>query len=210
MSRDDGELLQAWRAGDRGAGRALFDRHFAGVHRFFHNKVASGVDDLVQQTFLACTESRDGYRGDASFRAWLFGIANNVLRMHLRARYGITEPRAQSIHDVGPSPSAVVAAKAEQRLLLEGLRRIPLDYQVVLELHFWEQLSGSEIAAALGIPEGTVRTRLRRGRIALAEQVRQLAASPAESQSTLDGLDGWARGIRAQLGPLEPEGGGGG
>jgi RNA polymerase sigma factor (sigma-70 family) len=207
MASEDHELLRAWRAGDRKAGRALFDRHFAGVHRFFHNKVASGVDDLVQQTFLACTESRDGYRGDASFRAWLFGIANNVLRMHLRVRYGSSEPHEQSVHDLGPSPSAVVAAKAEQHLLLEGLRRIPLDYQVVLELHFWEQLSGSEIAAALDIPEGTVRTRLRRGRIALAEQVHRLAASPAELRSTLDGLDGWVREIRAGLGSLEPEGG---
>ncbi|MBC8068279.1 MAG: sigma-70 family RNA polymerase sigma factor, partial [Deltaproteobacteria bacterium] len=175
----DAELLEAWRGGDRTAGRALFDRHFAKIHRFFHNKVSVGVDDLVQQTFLACTESRDGYRGEASFRAWLFGIAHNVLRMHLRGKHGDFDPSLHSVCDLGPSPSAMVMARAEQRLLLEGLRRIPLDYQVVLELHFWEHMSGSEIAAALAIPEGTVRTRLRRGRIVLGEQVQALAAEPA-------------------------------
>jgi RNA polymerase sigma-70 factor (ECF subfamily) len=201
----DAELLEAWRAGDRRAGRELFDRHFAKIHRFFHNKVATGVDDLVQQTFLACTESRDGYRGDSSFRAWLFGIANNVLRMHLRAKHGQIDGSMQSVCDLGPSPSALVMARAEQRLLLEGLRRIPLDYQIVLELHFWEHMSGSEIADALAIPEGTVRTRLRRGRIALTEQVRGLAAAPAEVTSTLDGLDRWAASIREQIGARRAE-----
>ncbi len=196
---DDASLLAAWRAGDRRAGRALVDRHFAAIHRFFHNKVAVGVEDLVQQTFLACTEARSGFRGEGNFRAWLFGIANNVLRMHLRAKHGDPDPATQSIHDLGPSPSAVALARSEQRLLLEALRRIPLDYQVALELHFWEELSGSEIAETLGIPEGTVRTRLRRGRLALAEQVRRLATDPLEATATLEDLDAWVRAIREQL-----------
>lgn len=203
---DDASLLAAWREGDRRAGRVLVDRHFPAIHRFFHNKVATGVEDLVQQTFLACTESRAGFRGEGKFRAWLFGIANNVLRMHLRAKHGDPDLETKSVHDLGPSPSAIVAARSEQRLLLEGLRRIPIDYQVALELHFWEELSGSEIAETLGIPEGTVRTRLRRGRIALAEQVRLLAESPAEATATVDGLDGWVRGIREQLARVPGDG----
>jgi RNA polymerase sigma-70 factor (ECF subfamily) len=196
---EDASLLAAWREGDRGAGRILVDRHFPTIHRFFHNKVSVGVEDLVQQTFLACTESRHGFRGEGNFRAWLFGIANNVLRMHLRSKHGDPDLSTQSVYDLAPSPSAVVAARSEQRLLLEALRRIPLDYQVALELHFWEELSGSEIAETLGIPEGTVRTRLRRGRLALAEQVRRLAESGSEATSTLDGLDDWVRLIREQL-----------
>jgi RNA polymerase sigma factor (sigma-70 family) len=156
----------------------------------------------VQQTFLACTESRDRYRGEASFRAWLFGVAHNVLLMHLRAKHADPDPATRSIHDLGPTPSAVVVARAEQRLLLEGLRRIPLDYQIALELHFWEQMSGSEIAEALGVPEGTVRSRIRRGRLALAEQIQALAESPALAVSTCDGLDEWARSIRDRIDAL--------
>lgn len=201
----DGELLDAWRAGDRRAGRTLVERHFAAIHRFFHNKVSVGVEDLVQQTFLACTESRERFRGEGSFRGWLFGIANNILMMHFRKKHGETDSAIESAFDLGPSPSSVLVAKAEERLMLEGLRRIPLDYQIALELHFWEHMTGPEIAEVLGIPEATVRARLRRGRLALGEQVKALASSPAEVHSTLDRLEDWAVSIRAQVGGIRPE-----
>ena len=200
----DAELLATWRAGDRRAGRALFDRHFESIHRFFHNKVANAVDDLVQQTFLACTESHHTFRAEASFRSWLFGIAHNVLRMHLRKHHGVEDLSLVSVCDLGPSPASIVAAREDERLLLEALRRIPLDYQVALELFFWEEMSGSEIANALGVPEGTVRTRIRRGRIALEEHVRALASSPAAATSTCERLDAWAHAIRARLGIDSP------
>jgi RNA polymerase sigma factor (sigma-70 family) len=203
----DAELLDAWRAGDRSAGRQLVDRHFHSIHRFFHNKVSSGVDDLVQQTFLACTEGRASYRGEASFRGWLFGIAHNVLRMHIRAKHGETDSSMKSAFDLGPSPSAVMVAKAEERLMLEGLRRIPLDYQVALELFFWEHMTGPEIAQVLGVPEGTVRTRLRRGRLALEEQVKLLASSPTDASSTIDRIDDWAASIRARVEGMRPPAG---
>lgn len=192
----DHELLDAWRSGDRRAGRMLFDRYFPAIHRFFNNKVTIGVDDLVQQTFLACTEGRERFRGEGSFRSWLFGIAHNVLLTHLRARYGEHDSALKSAFDLGPSPSNVLADKAEQRLLLEGLRRIPLDAQIVLELRFWEHMTGPEIAEVLGIPVGTVRTRLRRGQIELERQLKRLASTAALAESTLDRMEEWAASIR--------------
>jgi hypothetical protein len=66
----DAELLEAWGAGDKAAGEALFDRHFEAIYRFFQNKVGPGViDDLVQQTFLGCVEAPDRFRGDSSSNA---------------------------------------------------------------------------------------------------------------------------------------------
>ena len=91
--------------------------------------------------------------------------------------------------------------------MLEGLRRIPLDYQVALELFFWEHLTGPEIAQVLGVPEGTVRTRLRRGRLALEEQVKLLAASPTDASATIDRLDEWAASIRARVDGVRPQAG---
>ena len=83
-------------------------------------------------------------------------------------------------------------------MLLEALRRIPLDYQIAVELFYWEGLTGSEVASALGVPEGTVRTHLARGRKALAERMAEL--EPAELvQSTMDDLERWAASLRAQL-----------
>ena len=136
----DFELLDAWRAGDSEAGNALFERHFASVCRFFRNKVDEGVDDLIQRTFLACVESRDAFRGEASFRTYLFTLARNELFAHLRRRereHARFDPLEQSVHDLGPTPTNIVAQKAEQRLLLQALRRIPVDLQVALELFYW-------------------------------------------------------------------------
>lgn len=72
-------LLAAWRGGDGRAGRTLFTRHVDGVSRFFLSKVASGVDDLVQRSFLALLERSGEIPAGVPVRAYLFGIARNLL-----------------------------------------------------------------------------------------------------------------------------------
>lgn len=68
----------------------------------------------------------------------------------------------------------------------------------MLELHYWEQCTIAEIASALEIPDGTVKSRLRRGREQLRAAVEHLAANPALAQSTIHGLETWAQEVRAQ------------
>src|ERR1044071_7833713 len=80
----DRELLHRWGEGCRKAGDALIDRHFAAVYRFFRNKVGAELEDLVQQTFLACVEARARFREESSFKTFLLAIA----RYQLYARYG--------------------------------------------------------------------------------------------------------------------------
>lgn len=193
--RADVELLDAWAAGDEDAGGELFDRHFDALYRFFRNKVGDGVDDLVQQTLLACVQGRERFRRDSSFRTYLFATARNVLYQHFdrrsreaeRVDYGTV-----SVIDLGESPSRVVDARAEQRVLAAALQRLPLDYQVALELRYWEGLTGPELAEALGIPEPAVRSRLRRALEKLRELIATLAASPDELASITADLDRWA------------------
>lgn len=195
----DVELLEAWRGGDRSAGEQLFERHFEAVRRFFRNKLEFGVDDLIQQTFLACVESRERIRGDASFRTYLLAVANNLLHKHLRGLYrhgarldfGVT-----SIHDLGPSPSVVVAGRQEQQQLLLALRRIPLEHQIILELYYWERLTSAEIAKVLDVPDGTARTRIRRAKQLLQEQLAALPGDRAVVEATLADLDAWAASLR--------------
>ena len=79
LVRTDEELLAAWGDGDDAAGRALFDRYFEPLYRFFCNKVDDGVEDLIQETFLASVEARSRFRGDASVRTFLFAIARKRL-----------------------------------------------------------------------------------------------------------------------------------
>jgi RNA polymerase sigma-70 factor (ECF subfamily) len=204
---EDVVLLEAWQRGDRSAGAELFERHYPGVARFFHNKVNEAAqDDLIHETFLACLAAAARFRGHASFRTYLFGIARNVLADHLR-RLGRRMARLSSETDVdetpavafGLSPVATLVQHEEQRLLLEALRRIPLLHQIALELYYWEELTAAEIGEVLGIPHGTAKTRLHDGRAYLEGQLRELARSPEALQSTLDDLDRWARRVRAQL-----------
>jgi len=197
----DTDLLAAWRGGDKEAGKALFARHYEAVARFFRNKVGAEAPDLVQKTFLGCVESMDGFRGDGSFRSFLFAVAYRQLCKHYRVRSAHDERfdvGTVSAYALDPTPSRVLAERQEQRLLLEGLRRIPVAFQVVLELHYWEEMSASEIASSLEMALGTTKSRIRRGRELLAEQVSGLAGSSEPLDSTLSNLDRWAAALREQ------------
>lgn len=200
----DLDLLDAWRGGDRAAGSTLFERYFLALYRFFRAKVGGELDDLVQRSFAACVEARVRLRPDTSFRAYLFACARTVLQDHFREHYRGKEdpdPDVQSVEDLGTTPSAALARAQEHRLLLHALRQIPINQQIALELFYWEGLSGSEIAAVLDVPEGTVRTHINRGRHALAERLTALMQDPSAVQSTLDDLGRWANAIRVALGP---------
>ncbi len=199
----DAQLLVAWRCGDREAGNRLVQRHFVPVYRFFRNKVAGDLDDLVQATFLRCAQAKDGIRNQTSFRAYLFGVARNVLTDHYRALRRDHEPldSAQvSVAELDCTPSRILVHRERQWMLLASLRTIPLDEQVLLELVYWERLSGRELGQVLGVPEGTARTRLRSARLSLEAALHRQARSPAQLRSTLDGLERWAGEIRDYIG----------
>ena len=194
----DEALLGAWQAGDQHAGSTLFERHYDGIHRFFASKVPHAADDLVQRTFLACLEARGRFRGDSSLRTYLFAIAHNTLRHFLRGRQQSEQSldlASVSAVELAPGPVTALAQRQEHRLLLRALRHIPLDYQVVLELHYWEQQSTAQLAEITGMPVGTIKTRLRRGRQLLQEQIAALAESDEQRESTLGGFESWIRAL---------------
>ena len=196
---DDFDLLDAWGNGDAKAGSALFNRHFRAVYGFFRNKVDDGADDLVQQTYLRCVETRERFERKSSFRTYLFGTARNVLFEDFRRRRrDSTEPdfEHESVVDLTPSPSRIMVEKADRRVLLEALRRIPLDYQIALELYHWESLTGPELGVILGLSEPGVRSRLRRANEALRERIEAIESCPEKLRSTLAGLSAWARELR--------------
>jgi RNA polymerase sigma-70 factor (ECF subfamily) len=198
----DVELLEAWRAGDVQAGAKLYDRHADVVARFFDNKVCVGASDLVQQTFLLLVESRDRIREGLTFRAFVLGIARNVLRDHARklARGREVDPEVDAMIDLAPGPTTVIGSSREQRLLLAALRRLPLEHQVGLELFYWEDMDAGEIAQIMGISHSAMRSRLVKARALLREAMERLAESPEQLASTVDDLARWASQIRVQLG----------
>ncbi len=187
---DDLTLLAAWRDGDERAGSALFERHFDAVYRFFRNKLEDGVEDLVQQTFLACVRNRDAFRGNASFRTYLYCVARSKLFdvLRTRTRNG-ADVSLCSMVDLRDSPSTWFARNEQAQLLHLALERLPLELQLVLELFYFEEQPARAVAEILAIPEGTVRSRLRRGLELLRGHVSQVSPSAEKSQEALHSLD---------------------
>jgi RNA polymerase sigma-70 factor (ECF subfamily) len=211
MARDDMELLREWRNGDRRAGSELFSRHFDELYGFFRNKVQSGdaAEDLVQQTLLACVRNRDGFRGDSSFRTYLFTIARSRL-IDMYRRRGRNEPPGtiSSLIDPGKSPSTWFRDGERKRILIEALSRLSFEHQLVLELHYVRGFSGPELAEILEVPEGTVRSRLRRARTALAGHMDELSQSGlgADVDARVEThLESWAGAVHEAAGLDKPD-----
>jgi RNA polymerase sigma-70 factor (ECF subfamily) len=211
-AESDEALLRAWQRGDEEAGNELVARHFPVVFRFFRSKVVEGVEDLAQRTFLGCVESAHAYRGDAPFRAFVLGIARRQLLLHFRARYrkaNVFDPVTQSVEDFatpsGRSPSAVIAARDEERMLVAALRRLPVDFQIAVELFYWEELPIQEIAHVLEVAVGTVKSRLGRARSMLRQHVDALTTE-GDARLPLDNLDKWAHSMRRRFDRPEDDG----
>ena len=188
----DLELLAAWRDGDRIAADELIARYFDPVCRFFRSKLGDDVDDLIQRTFLDCLDAHERFRGEGSFRSYLFSIAHHRLYDHLRRIQRTPELQdigALSIRDLGTTPSRAAARGQETEVLRAALDELPLDHRIALELSYWEEMSAPEIAIALGVPANTVRSRLSRARTALREAIARLAGDDATRAAGLADLE---------------------
>lgn len=198
---DEFALIDAWQAGDRQAGDALLRQHIPGLRRFFANKVGEERDDLVQRTVLSCLKSKDSFEGRSSFRTFLFTVARRQLyRFYERRGHGEVEswPSQLSVQDMNETPSQIVARHEQERVLLAALRRLPLDLQVAIELHYFEDVPTAELADVLGIAQGTVKSRLRRAREALAEHLNRLAKRQL-AEETLASLEDWMHRVRQSI-----------
>lgn len=204
MSRTDMTLLLAWRDDDRRAGDEFVGRHYRAIYRFFASKLAdpNEVEDLVQRTFMAATAGLERFAAEASGRTWLYAIARNLLRQWFEVR-GRSRGREEDLGESsiaqlepGPGPSTIIELAAEQRLLLEALRRLPLDAQLILELRYWEGLKTREIAVVLGCPANTARSRVGRAKQDLRAILDRLTRTEAQLESTMHGLETWAAQLR--------------
>lgn len=192
VAPSDYELFTRWRAGDNAAGSALVKRHFVALHRFFSTKAHGHEEDLIQQTFVACVEAKDAFRGDASFRTYLFTLARYQLFTHYRKVYRRADIdfTTTSLCDLGTSPSGALLRREERHLLQHALQQVPVDQQIALELTYFEGLAAADIARVLGIPENTVYSRLRRAKAHLRDALARLSDVEQERDRALALLTG--------------------
>jgi RNA polymerase sigma factor (sigma-70 family) len=161
---------------------AVFREHFAPVHRFIARRVGKALaEDLAAEVFVTAFRRRAAYQPErGSLRSWLYGIAANVVRGHWRDEQQLFELEARVARDSPRTPAAAqFADAADERVIAAtlapriagALAALNRDHREVLLLHAGAGLSHEEIAAALGIAQGTARSRLSRARAALRAQL---------------------------------------
>ena len=165
----DGTLIERSVRGRPDAFVEVVQRHEVAVHRFLARRAGyQAAGDLLGEVWVRAFAARGGYDpGHADARPWLYGIARNVLRAYWRtgrdAGSAATEEAVDPWDDVVDRLDSAARAQA----LGTALRALPAAEREVLLLVAWEQLTPAEAAVALGIPQGTVRSRLHRARTAL-------------------------------------------
>jgi RNA polymerase sigma-70 factor (ECF subfamily) len=160
-----------------------FREHFAPVYRFIARRVGTALaEDLAAEVFATAYRRRAAYQPDRGpVRSWLYGIATNVVRGHWRDEQQLLDLDARAAPDsLGPPPGpASFTDAADERVIASvlapriagALAALNREQRDVLLLHAWADLSHEEIAAALGIAQGTARSRLSRARAALRAQL---------------------------------------
>lgn len=151
----------------------IFGRHFGPIHRYLQRQAGASIaDDLASQTFLIAFDRRSSFDlAQTAARPWLFGIAANLVRGHLRDvrrrlkaydKVGLDPP-----HDDLDGVEERADAAVSRRRLAAALAELPAAELEALLLYAWAELSYGEVAEALGVPVGTVSSRINRVRARL-------------------------------------------
>jgi RNA polymerase sigma-70 factor (ECF subfamily) len=167
----DSELTRL-RGGDVEAVAALLERYQHRLYRYLLRIVRQPetAEDLFQQTWLRVMERIRSYDSQRSFEGWLFALAHNLAIDHLR-RYrpeSLDEPlpsgdaRSELIEGSGPGALEQLLSREQAGWLADSVAGLPLVFREVLTLRFEEEMKLEEMAAVLGLPLGTVKTRLHR------------------------------------------------
>ena len=154
----------------------IFDRHYDAIHRYLARRVGWDLaEDLTANVFLAAFQSRTRFRPSGQDAGpWLYGIATNILRRHARTEvrrlraYGRV-PRPGAVQIDGDALASRLDAQQASTVIGDALAQLPEAERTVLLLIAWADLSYEEVAVALDVPIGTVRSRLHRLRGRLRE-----------------------------------------
>lgn len=185
MEQNDAELVRQTLCGETAAYNALVLRYQRQVYNLAYRMLGNAEDagDLVQETFLRAYGALASFRQDASFLTWLYKIASNLCIDQLRSRKAKgalsldveleegREPAADSRH-CGPEDAAV--RDAVQEVVHRAILNLPEKYRVVIVMRHLQDMSVDEIARALDLPTGTVKTHLFRARDMLRGRLRSV------------------------------------
>jgi RNA polymerase sigma-70 factor (ECF subfamily) len=169
-------------AGDVAAFERLVATYRDRIHQFilWHPGVTEAIaEDITQEVFFQLYRTADRFRRRSTFRTWLYSLARNVchnqMRRHRRFARGRADLQPETalagLADGRPGPDARCERSEAAQRVGAAVRRLPERLRAVLLLREWEDLSYPEIASVLGVPVGTVRSRLHKAREVLAGQL---------------------------------------
>ena len=194
-NRTDGEAIAASLSEPRAFG-VVFERHFGTILRYLRRRLDDrGAEEAAAQTFFVAFDERGRFdRERADARPWLFGIATNVARRHRRSE--VRELRAVAKLDAdapvpGDGSEARIDAERMRGALAHCLADLPAEECDVLYLLVWAELDQPEIAVALDIPLGTVKSRLSRARKRVREALDLPALDPSTDELSPTGGNPW-------------------
>ena len=183
----DEQLIQWVAAGDSSCLGTLFERHHRSVYRFClqMTRQRSVSEDLVQEVFLRMLSKAGSFRGDGSFKAWMFNIARNVAIDHKRRakRYTGTDTDPETVPppliDSRSAEQAAAGTESMQRLI-EALAVLPDGVREVIWLGRFEFANYDELGVALDCSAGTARVRMHRAMKQLNQSFLQINGAPID------------------------------
>jgi RNA polymerase sigma-70 factor (ECF subfamily) len=192
---DDGALVRAAQAGDRSALDALLRRHHDRILSLCRRLAGNEADalDAAQEALLAIVRGLGGFDGRAAFTTWAYRVATNACLDELRRRGRRPLPGLPEDRDGLPRSAPELARGIEvlpDRLAVDAaLAQLPEEFRVAVVLRDLCDLEYADIAEALGIPAGTVRSRIARGRALLADLLAEGNPAAAADRPTGTGTD---------------------
>jgi RNA polymerase sigma-70 factor, ECF subfamily len=181
---EDRLLIQRFLAGEEAAFERLVERYYQRIDRLAQHVVRQPMtaEDITQEVFLRAYRSLPRFRGEASFYSWLYRIAINLCLNYLR-RQAIHLSPAEEADDsavsVAVDPSSLLETQELEHLVHRAIDALPPHYRVAVILRDLEGLSYQEIADILGIPLGTVKSRINFGKRLLREKLRAILGDDA-------------------------------
>jgi RNA polymerase sigma-70 factor (ECF subfamily) len=193
----DEDLVRRYLSGDRAAFAALVERHERRVYNLALRMTGREEDarDATQDAFLTVLRKLSSFRGEAAFTTWLHRVTVNACYdlLRKRQRAPLLERRDDDLPAMEPPPAPDPAEDSSLSLdVQQALMEVPEDFRAVMILHDVHDLRQEEVAAILGVPVGTVKSRLHRGRVALARAMglsRDVrgGGEPADAQGSSEG-----------------------
>jgi RNA polymerase sigma-70 factor (ECF subfamily) len=197
-------LLESWRRGDKKAAGVILRHYYPLIRRTVATKIPeSDVDDVVQKVVIALQRGREKFRGEAKLKTYAMKIIRNNIANYFRQRKrrGPVDVLGSSVREHGAGQSTLLVEHERQRVLLEALRSVSLDDQMILELHYWEKMTGPQLTQVFECSEPAIRSRLRRAKARLRAELEKLAGEHEELAETVTDLDAWAQKLREELEP---------